>query len=139
MQDIEIITKLINNLEGGKAVYFSLKNEETGNHRTFRIKKQGNDEWMPGGILLGYLSDSDNNNSYTNFAFINKFWVNCWKKYQGTATEKLGKLVEQVILQQKPNEKLEIVPAGRCYRCGRQLTVPSSVHRGLGPECASKV
>jgi hypothetical protein len=25
-----------------------------------------------------------------------------------------------------------------CYRCGRTLTVPASVHRGLGPECARK-
>ena len=27
---------------------------------------------------------------------------------------------------------------GACYRCGRTLTVPASVHRGLGPECARK-
>lgn len=25
---------------------------------------------------------------------------------------------------------------GRCGRCGRELTVPESVERGLGPECA---
>lgn len=28
---------------------------------------------------------------------------------------------------------------GRCGRCGRTLTVPSSVARGIGPECASKM
>lgn len=37
-----------------------------------------------------------------------------------------------------------IVPAvfyhiGRCGRCGRALTVPSSIETGLGPECAGKV
>lgn len=28
---------------------------------------------------------------------------------------------------------------GRCARCGRALTVPSSVESGLGPECAGKL
>jgi hypothetical protein len=27
---------------------------------------------------------------------------------------------------------------GRCGRCGRALTVPESIERGLGPECAGK-
>lgn len=29
--------------------------------------------------------------------------------------------------------------SGSCFRCRRKLTVPASLHRGLGPECASKV
>lgn len=29
--------------------------------------------------------------------------------------------------------------SGRCALCGRTLTVPASLHRGLGPECAKKV
>lgn len=38
----------------------------------------------------------------------------------------------------------EIAPAaiyhvGRCGRCGRALTVPSSIQLGLGPECAGKL
>ena len=28
---------------------------------------------------------------------------------------------------------------GRCGRCGRALTVPESVERGIGPECAGKL
>lgn len=26
--------------------------------------------------------------------------------------------------------------SGKCARCGRKLTVPASLHRGVGPECA---
>jgi hypothetical protein len=33
---------------------------------------------------------------------------------------------------------LEIWHEGRCGRCGRKLTVPSSLASGLGPECAGK-
>jgi hypothetical protein len=31
---------------------------------------------------------------------------------------------------------LEVWHEGRCSRCGRKLTVPESIARGLGPECA---
>lgn len=36
------------------------------------------------------------------------------------------------------NEELEIWHSGRCGRCGRELTDPASIERGLGPECAKK-
>lgn len=32
---------------------------------------------------------------------------------------------------------VEVWHAGRCGRCGRKLTVPSSIAIGLGPECAN--
>ena len=28
--------------------------------------------------------------------------------------------------------------SGQCMRCGHKLTVPASLHRGLGPECAKR-
>ena len=30
------------------------------------------------------------------------------------------------------------IGSGKCACCGRTLTVPASVHRGLGPDCAKK-
>lgn len=36
-------------------------------------------------------------------------------------------------------DTLEIWHEGRCGRCGRKLTVPSSVALGFGPECAGKI
>jgi hypothetical protein len=35
-------------------------------------------------------------------------------------------------------EDIEVWHEGRCGRCGRMLTVPESIARGIGPECASK-
>ena len=32
----------------------------------------------------------------------------------------------------------ELVAAGLCRRCGRRLTDPASVKRGIGPDCAAK-
>jgi len=33
--------------------------------------------------------------------------------------------------------KVEFWHEGRCGRCGRKLTVPASIARGIGPECAN--
>lgn len=33
---------------------------------------------------------------------------------------------------------VEVWHEGRCCRCGRTLTVPSSIESGIGPECATK-
>lgn len=35
-------------------------------------------------------------------------------------------------------DALEVWHEGRCGRCGRALTVPSSIAAGLGPECAGR-
>jgi uncharacterized protein DUF6011 len=35
--------------------------------------------------------------------------------------------------------ELVIHHEGRCGRCGRTLTVPESIERGIGPECAEKM
>ena len=37
------------------------------------------------------------------------------------------------------NPDLEIWHSGRCGRCGKKLTVPESIERGIGPDCASKM
>lgn len=36
-------------------------------------------------------------------------------------------------------EQIEVWHEGRCGRCGRVLTVPESIERGIGPECAGKL
>lgn len=35
-------------------------------------------------------------------------------------------------------EGVEVWHEGRCGRCGRVLTVPESIERGIGPECAER-
>jgi hypothetical protein len=39
----------------------------------------------------------------------------------------------------EPSNTLEFWHEGRCCRCGRKLTVPSSVASGIGPECAGRM
>ena len=42
----------------------------------------------------------------------------------------------QMLLRGKlPTDKIEFWHEGRCGKCGRVLTVPESIERGLGPVC----
>jgi len=40
------------------------------------------------------------------------------------------------LIQGTLSEFIEIWHEGRCGKCGRQLTVPSSIESGIGPECS---
>jgi Family of unknown function (DUF6011) len=42
------------------------------------------------------------------------------------------------IAQQRLPSSVEVWHQGQCCRCGRALTVPSSIASGVGPECAQK-
>jgi hypothetical protein len=48
---------------------------------------------------------------------------------------------DRVIVQAQDPEAcdLEVWHEGRCGKCGRKLTVPESIERGIGPECYSKM
>lgn len=50
-------------------------------------------------------------------------------------------VVERVVAAQDAHAfaQLEVWHEGQCARCGRALTVPSSIELGLGPDCADKV
>jgi hypothetical protein len=49
--------------------------------------------------------------------------------------------VERLVFNasEKALAQVEVWHEGRCARCGRKLTTPSSVDLGLGPECADKM
>lgn len=37
------------------------------------------------------------------------------------------------------DDRLTVLHAGRCGRCGRLLTTPQSIHAGFGPECVKMI
>lgn len=111
-------------------------------YETIRIKAgTGNFE---GKFVASYLSGSDNETDYTGFAFIGTDGsVNVWKKFK-TAEGKVSPamaskvLAVSVVLFGGADDAREAyaMRSGRCSRCNRKLTVPASLHRGMGPECA---
>ena len=60
------------NLEAIRLGYFTIENTATGEHRTFRVQKQAKDAgFAPNAQVVGMLTGTDNENSYTRFHFSN--------------------------------------------------------------------
>jgi hypothetical protein len=112
--------------------------------RTIRIKKHWDAaEASKGTLVASYLSGQDNESSYTGFAFVTpRGKAIVWKKYRNGGGSALIISALSFLLQSGDYEGAGLAYAlesGNCYRCGRTLTVPASINRGLGPECAKKV
>lgn len=109
-----------------------------GSHFTFEVEtvKKGA---LEGKRIISYLAGSDNTNDFRGFAFLDETdCVILWKKFRdGTLVERAKHLQ---ILFTMP-DRLEqagmdyAVASGCCRRCRRKLTVPTSIHRGYGPDC----
>lgn len=112
-----------------------------GSYETLRIRREA---WADGKAVASFLSGPDNETSFTGFAFVGLGpEVRVWSRFANLkGSRKVDAL--RVILLGDPEENAGLREAyamrsGRCGRCGRKLTVPASLHRGLGPECAEKL
>jgi len=105
---------------------------ETG-HRTFKVITQKADaDFAPGETIIQFLSGSDNESDYTGFAFVKPgLRLQVWKRFASSTSL----LAAAAVLTANPEAALK---SATCRRCNRKLTVPVSVHNGLGPECAKK-
>lgn len=108
-------------------------------YKTMRVQTQ--DEFatfMPGKVVLKYLSGSNNDHDYTSFAHVDEHGnVRVWKKFQDRAD--LREAVKVLMGDPKAASKAYAAESGQCGRCGRTLTTPESLSAGIGPECASKL
>lgn len=111
-----------------------------GSYRTLQI---GPAKWAEGKIVASYLSGPDNELSYTSFAFIFDGVVKPFNRFRSES-----ELLEDLkwFLTSDSDEAHErfldeaeryALRSERCMRCGHKLTVPTSLHRGLGPVCAA--
>lgn len=112
----------------------TIKNPKTGNHRTFRIKTQkDNDQFAPGERIVQLLTGPDNENDYRGFGFVKNDHIVLWKKYVGIDNGSFEKFCK--ILTNPDKFGLEVNFEGKCRRCNRTLSTPLSVSLGIGPEC----
>jgi hypothetical protein len=111
-------------------------------YRTIRVSRNDNPDFFNGeGFTLGYLSGPDNDTAYTGFGIIRADGLlTIWRKFRGGDTEtKLRRAVDVLLADPATAGESYALASRRCYRCNRTLTVPASLHRGLGPDCAEKV
>jgi hypothetical protein len=119
--------------------YTVVFNEATDDRITLRYRTQDTDaDFAPGRQVVAYLTGPDNTIDYRGFAFADPktgVW-NVWKRFMNN--EHLARALEVVHSDFEMAGMTYALESSNCWRCNRLLTVPASVHRGLGPVCAAK-
>jgi hypothetical protein len=111
-------------------------NDDLNDYVTLRLKDCAFDDMPEGTQIAEYLSGPDNEQDYTGFAFVLGDVIRVWKRFNH---ESRPVIALKALLQSDDFYKYGEAYAkvsGNCFRCGRTLTVPISLHRGLGPVCA---
>lgn len=103
-------------------------------HRTLRVEVMPADaKFAAGKTVISFLSGSDNTSDYTGFAFVeDDGTLRVWKRF--VQAEALLAAAHTLL-----EDPAAVLVSQHCRRCNRDLTVPASLHNGLGPECARKV
>lgn len=116
----------------------------TGARFTYKIRKNKRQQASP--FFVSLLVGSDNESSYQYFGHI--FDDNTTKFYHGkkarisedaTSVKSFKWVYERLMNDPKQLVgAIKIYHSGKCNKCGRKLTTPQSIERGLGPHCAGK-
>lgn len=130
MTDTEAIRQFI---FGGKAT-FTVRSLTSGKHWSFKINKHETDDVyfvkaLAGEFYyIGYIKSGKYNNS---------------KKLEyseeSAATHQVMVYLLSYIQKGYLHPKFEFFHVGKCAACGRPLTDPTSIERGFGPHCASRL
>lgn len=103
-----------------------------GDYRTYRIRTA-----TKGALEGSTIISKGKGDKYQGFAFLrddDSFSI--WKRFRPAPDLETDILT---ILDNPQSARMTFAMyEGRCSRCGRKLTVPASIHHGLGPECAGK-
>lgn len=122
----------------GNAI-FTLRSKATGERFTFRVRQPRDD--TPHFVALLRGPDNTSDYSYLGTIYRDGRYKHGKRSPIGPdapsarAFDWFWRRLEAGLL----HEKLEIWHEGRCGRCGRLLTVPESVARGIGPDCAGRM
>jgi hypothetical protein len=126
-------------LFAGKAI-FTATNLAKGTRLTFKISKPDTD--FRGEYFGSVMKGSDNESDYSYVGMVSeKLTLRATKgsKFRPGTPEFDGlAFVLDLIAGRKATDKLALAPASKCSRCGKTLTTPESIARGIGPECAGK-
>ena len=125
---------------------FTIVRESDGKRVTIRIRDTtfarhvgGRAAGQESRTIAEFLSGPDNEADYTGFAFVDV----AAGTYAIWAKQKRGEAWFSWALDVLKGDPVAAgeayaMASGKCWKCGRRLTVPASLHRGMGPECAKR-
>lgn len=122
---------------GGNAT-FTVQNPK-GDYYTFKVRQPKPD--MPHFISL--LTGPDNETSYSYLGVLSHAGLVCLTAKSKMTNDSLPVRVAAFAIRcvwgsQNLPEGYQIRHEGKCGCCGRKLTTPESLDRGIGPECIKK-
>jgi Family of unknown function (DUF6011) len=124
---------------------FTLVSKQTGTRITYRVRfprdKETGKVDRDAPLFVSFLSGPDNENSYSYLGYIRRdLYRHGGPKAKAGPDSTPAKAFDwfyRHLTQGRLHPLLEFWHEGRCARCGRTLTVPSSIASGFGPECIS--
>lgn len=123
----------------GKAV-FTLYSTKIDKRYTYRVKKdKGNEHRFFVEVMFG----PDNTADYRFLGWFYDDNMTLKSSQKSCVDEKdmrfrmFKAFLEFVVFDEYP-DSCKMYPSGHCARCGRLLTTPESIERGLGPECCKR-
>lgn len=117
----------------------TLVSKATGTRFTYRVRRCADDEVL---YFVALLRGPENDTDYSYLGTLRA------GAYRHGYRSKIGADAPsarafawfwQRVQDNRLPDSLEVWHEGYCGRCGRSLTVPESVARGLGPDCAGIV
>lgn len=137
-------------IEAGNAT-LTLVSGKSGTRFTFKFTRPDPQPRRDRPIWVKLLSGADNESSYE---FLGTVWITAANgmsyAYRHSAKSRVSTDAASVRALMWLLKKLNLADAslftqaevwheGRCGRCGRKLTVPSSIASGFGPECEGRL
>lgn len=130
--------------------YFTVRSKKTGTRYTYRVSRAACSRckrldcqcWKYPTYFVALLTGPDNTEDYSYLGILreNAFQLTRASKMNDASLPvRAFRWVWDALAKGAYPGNVEIWHEGRCGRCGRTLTVPESVERGIGPDCAGKM
>lgn len=129
---------------GGNAT-FTIESERTGEHKTFKIRRpEANDRFPHPCFFVSLLTGPCNETNYTYIGKVNEFTGELTltkgsKRNDNSPDVLTFRWFMKHLFSDKVLVNAKVHHEGKCGCCGRKLTVPESIERGIGPECFSRM
>ena len=125
----------------GKAT-LTLVSQKTGVRYTYKITKPREaDPSCPHFVSVMYGSDNESDYTYLGCIYPNLNYIH-GKRSGLTADDVRSKAFQYFwnnVHGGRAPPHMDVWHEGRCCRCNRKLTVPSSILNGIGPECLKHI
>lgn len=113
-----------------------------GEYRTLQIEEGKND--FAGKFIVSLkVGPGQSWRDYKGCGFLSadnkvSFWRSFKANNDQARLDRIQSAVDRIARNPKEAGMAFAMQSGRCCRCGRELTVPASIHAGVGPDCAEK-